>query len=120
MIFIVDDDESVRLSLVRLMRSVGFQAEGFAAAEDLLRKTPECGCDCVIIDVHMPGMTGLELQQVLVRRKDPPPIVMITAHDAPETRRKAIAAGAVAFITKPFDDSTLLQAISEATGSRSE
>jgi FixJ family two-component response regulator len=120
MIFIVDDDESVRVSLVRLMRSVGFPAEAFAAAEDLLRKTPEGGCDCVIIDVHMAGMTGLELQQALIRRNEPPPIVMITAHDAPETRRKAIEAGAVAFITKPFDDLTLLRAISEAIGGKEE
>ena len=119
MIFIVDDDESVRHSLVRLMRSVGFPAEAFAAGEDLLRKTP-AGCDCVIIDVHMAGMTGLELQRELNRRSEPPPIVMITAHDAPETRRKAIEAGAVAFITKPFDDSTLLRAISQATGCKEE
>jgi len=112
MIFIVDDDGSVRSSLVRLLRSAGLAAEAFASAEDFLRDAHPDGGSCIIIDVHMPGMNGLELQQELVRRPNVPRIVMITAYDDPETRRKVLEAGAVMFLRKPFNESALLNAVS--------
>jgi FixJ family two-component response regulator len=114
MIFIVDDDGSVRSSLVRLLRSAGFAAEAFGSAEDFLRDAHLDGASCVIIDVHMPGMNGLELQQELVRRPDVPRIVMITAYDDPETRRKVLEAGAAMFLRKPFNEAALLSAVSTA------
>ena len=114
MIFIVDDDGSVRSSLVRLLRSAGFAAEAYSAAEDFLRDArPDAG-SCVIIDVHMPGMNGLELQQELVRRPDVPRIIMITAYDDPETRRKVLEAGAATFLRKPFNEAALLNAVAPA------
>lgn len=120
MIFIVDDDDSVRSSLVRLLRSEGFAAEAFAAAEDFLRDTRVTADSCVIIDVHMPGMNGLELQQELARRAEPPRVVMITAYDDAETRRKAMEAGAAALLTKPFDNARLIEAISPTVGPHSQ
>jgi FixJ family two-component response regulator len=115
MIYIVDDDESVRTSLMRLMRSAGFAAEAFPAAEDFLRDAASAdGCHCVVIDVHLTGMSGLELQRELNRRTVVPPIVMMTAFEDPELRRRALDAGAVAFLKKPFDDSVLLDAVSKA------
>lgn len=114
MIYIVDDDESVRSSLKRLMRSAGLSARVFAAAEELLQGWVPDTPACAIVDVHMPGMNGLELQQFLAARQPPVPVIMITAHDDPTSRASAIAAGAAAFLQKPFDDSTLLQAVADA------
>ena len=116
MIFIVDDDESVRGSLVRLMRSAGYAAAAFPAAEDFLRDVPDGTPGCVIIDVHLGGMDGLALQHVLSRRAAAPPVVMITADEEPELGRKVLAAGAAAFLRKPFDDSALLGAVERAIG----
>lgn len=114
MIYIVDDDESVRNSLTRLMRSAGLPARVFTGAEDLLDASIPDTVGCAIVDVHMPGMNGLELQQFLAARQPHISVIMITAHDDPTSRASAMAAGAAAFLQKPFDDSVLLQAVSDA------
>jgi FixJ family two-component response regulator len=115
MIYIVDDDESVRNSLTRLMRSAGLPARAFATAEDLLGAPDVASAGCVIVDVHMPGMNGLELQHILARRTPPIPVIVMTAYEDPNVRGEALSAGAMAFLKKPFDDLALLRAVSEAT-----
>lgn len=113
-VFVVDDDESVREALSSLIRSVGLQVETFASAVewlDLVRELPKMPA-CLVLDVRMPGINGLELQQQLVQRGARIPIVFITGHgDIPMTVR-AMKAGAVEFLPKPFRDQDLLDAIS--------
>jgi len=115
-VFVVDDDESVRRALERLMRSVGFDVRVFASAEDFLNQ----GClnisGCLVLDVRMPQMDGLELQDRLIASGSQIPVVFITAHDDVSTRKRAMKAGAVAFIQKPFDDQVLLDAINLGLG----
>ena len=114
-ICIVDDDESVRTSLLRLMRSAGFAAEAFAAAEEFLQDEAVVGvCTCAVVDVHLTGMSGLQLQQELNDRATVPPVVMMTAFEDPDLRQRAMDGGAVAFLRKPFDDNVLLDAVSKA------
>ena len=112
-VFIVDDDVSVRESLELLIRSAGRQPETFASARDFLsRPRPTLPC-CLVLDVTLPGVTGLELQEQLAGRTDMP-IIFITGHgDVPMTV-KAMKAGAVEFLTKPFTNDVLLDAISGA------
>jgi FixJ family two-component response regulator len=113
-ISVIDDDESVRKALRRLIRSAGWDAETFASAEEFLaaagRRTPVC----LILDVRMGGMSGLELQQRLAASAQPIPIVFITAHEDEGARRAALEAGAVDFLQKPFDDRVLLDSVAKA------
>lgn len=109
-VFVVDDDVSVRESLELLIRTVGWQPEIFASAQEFLsrpRATVPC---CLVLDVTLPGLTGLELQQQLAERKDMP-IIFITGHGDVPMSVKAMKAGAVEFLTKPFNDAVLLDAI---------
>jgi FixJ family two-component response regulator len=112
-VFVVDDDVSVRESLELLIRSAGWQPEMFASAHDfLLRPRPTVPC-CLVLDVTLPGLSGLELQQRIAERTDMP-IIFITGHrDVPMTVQ-AMKAGAVEFLTKPFTDDVLLDAIASA------
>jgi FixJ family two-component response regulator len=112
-VFVVDDDVSVRESLELLLRAAGWQAETFASAlEFLSRPRPTVPC-CLVLDVTLPGLSGLELQQQLAERTDMP-IIFITGHgDVPMTVQ-AMKAGAVEFLTKPFTNDVLLGAISNA------
>ncbi|MDQ3828735.1 MAG: response regulator [Candidatus Tectomicrobia bacterium] len=114
LISIVDDDDAVRTSLQRLISSAGFRAEVFATAEDFLHARRQRGTACLIIDVRMPGMSGLELQRRLTRVHCPIPIIFITAHEDDDTRTQALHAGAVAFLSKPFSDEALLGAVESA------
>ena len=112
-VFVVDDDESMREALSSLIRSVGLQVETFASAADWLARFPHPPAvpACLVLDVRMPGMNGLDLQQQLVQRGFRVPIVFITGHgDIPMTVR-AMNAGAVEFLPKPFRDQDLLDAI---------
>jgi FixJ family two-component response regulator len=113
-ITVIDDDASVRKALKRLIRSAGMASHAFASAEDFLA-SPLPLPDCLVLDLRMPGMSGLELQQHLAAEHRPVPIVFISAHDDDQTRHAALAAGAAAFLHKPFDDHTLLEAIAQAT-----
>ena len=118
MISIVDDDRSIRAATQALLRSVGYEAETFASVElflasDALRQT-----ECLVLDVRMPGMDGLELQHRLNEAKSRVPIVFITAHDDRAHRTKAMEAGAANFFRKPFDANTFIAAIRAALGRR--
>ena len=113
-VFIIDDDAGVRAAMGRLLKSVGLRSEGFAAAQDFLQRKPYDGPGCLILDVRLPGMSGLELQQKLIEAGVRIPIIFITAHgDIPMTVR-AMKSGALEFLTKPFRDQELLDAIQQA------
>ena len=111
MIFIVDDDDSVRTSLLRLLRAAGLTAGAFGTAEEFLGNVSNADCDCVMIDVHLPGMSGLELQRKLRAGGSSLPVIMMTAFDDAGARRDALGAGAIAFLQKPFNDSALLNVL---------
>jgi len=116
-IAVIDDDESVCKALKRLLSSAGYDASTFTRGAEFLRSVETQRPDCVVLDVHMPGMTGLD---VLARLKDSYPdlpVVIITAYDDPETHQKALKAGAL-FLRKPFNDQALLDAIHDALGPR--
>jgi FixJ family two-component response regulator len=119
---IVDDDESVREAIKSLLRSVGFGADVFASAEEFLRSDRLKDTTCLILDVRMPGMNGLELQERLASLEYKIPIIFITAHVSDqEARHRALQAGAVDFLRKPFSEETLLEgvyAITEFRGGR--
>lgn len=118
-ISVVDDDESMREALRGLLRSVGFQAELFASAEEFLRSGRVPGTACLVLDVRMPGMSGVELQEQLIAMDSGVPIVFMTAHGDDFTRARALERGAVDFLHKPFTDEALLDAIARAIGAPS-
>ncbi|HWW00351.1 MAG TPA: response regulator [Candidatus Acidoferrum sp.] len=111
---VVDDDESVREALQSLLRSVGYRAEGFDSAEAFLLSGRLPEMDCLILDVKMPGMGGMALQEGLERIKPPLPTVFLTAHGDEATRRQAMHLGAVGFLRKPCSDEDLLNAVRQA------
>jgi FixJ family two-component response regulator len=111
LISVVDDDESVRESLPDLLRQLGFAAEAFASAEEFL-DSEACGCTrCLILDLAMPGMSGIELQRELRARRRWIPIVFITGHADATTRLSLLREGAVECLSKPFSDTALLAAV---------
>ena len=114
LISILDDDASVRESTQFLIRSVGFRAEVFSSAGDFLNSDQIEETGCLILDVRMPGMNGLELQQQLAKEKRPIPIIFITAHADDNEEKRARKAGAVEFLRKPVDEEKLLKAIQAA------
>ena len=114
LISIVDDDESVREALKSLIDSVGFRAEVFASGEEFLNSSHVSQTDCLIADVRMSGMSGLELQDRLKAANSPVPIVFISAHDDGEARARGLRGGAIAFLKKPFSEESLLGAISDS------
>jgi FixJ family two-component response regulator len=111
MISIIDDDDSVRESLRRLMRSVGFAVNVFASAEEFLDSDRLRNTDCLILDVRLPGMSGLELQRHLKTSHSEIPIIFITSYEDDDVRARALNAGAVDYFLKPFNDENLLDAI---------
>jgi len=113
-ITIVDDDESVRQALMSLMRALGFVSEAYPCAEDFLSSGRLHRTACLIADVRMPGMTGLELHRHLVASGNPIPTILITAHQEGEGRARALKAGVVCYLTKPFDEDDLLGCIHSA------
>jgi FixJ family two-component response regulator len=110
-VMIVDDDESIRKAVRRLMKSYGFTVETFASAEEFLGSDRLAKTSCLILDVHMPGMNGLELQKRLVASGSVVPIIFITAFTDDRARAQAMNAGAVAYLAKPFSDDELLGCI---------
>ena len=113
LISIVDDDESIRLSLDSLIRSLGFRAQGYSSAEAFLSAGQLQDTACVILDVRMPGMSGVDLQQNLAASHWHVPIIFITSH-VDDVRTRAMDTGAVAFLYKPFHEEDLLNAIHTA------
>jgi FixJ family two-component response regulator len=116
-IAIVDDDDSLRNSLNNLIRSVGFRAQGFPSAEGFLNAPELHKTACLILDVRMPGMSGLDLQSRLVAANSKIPIIFITSHGDGDARARALEAGAVDFLYKPFREEALLKAIDLALNS---
>jgi FixJ family two-component response regulator len=114
---VVDDDESGRAALSSLIRSAGYMCAVFPSAEAFLAAGGFAGPHCMILDVHMPGLSGLELQARLRQMKSPIPVIFITAHWNDETRQTALRGGAVAFFHKPFQGEALLDAIRSALDS---
>jgi FixJ family two-component response regulator len=113
-VFVVDDDVSVREALGNLFRSVGLKVETFDTAEQFLSSKKSCSSGCLVLDVRMPGLSGLDLQTQLAESHRDIPIVFITAHaDIPMSVR-AVKKGAVEFLTKPFRDQDLLDAVRQA------
>ena len=116
-IAIVDDDESVCRALRRLVRSLGMEASTFTSGQefiDLLEAMPSFDPDCVVLDVQMPGLNGLEVQERLVNSGSRLPVIFITAHDDAQVRMQAMEAGAVECLSKPFDDDVLLEKVRAA------
>ena len=111
LIAIVDDDEWVRKSVARLIKSAGFRTQTFASAEDFVESGKRDEIACVILDLRLPGMSGLELQARLAAEHNLVPIVFVSAHDEQKTRAQALHAGAIAFLGKPVNDKALLDAI---------
>jgi FixJ family two-component response regulator len=116
-IAIVDDDESVCHAIKRLLRSLGMKADTFASGKefiDFIETMPSRRFDCVILDVQMPGLNGLDVQERLKRLGNRFPIIFLTAHDEVSARERALAAGAVAFLRKPFAAELLIKTLRAA------
>jgi len=113
-VFVVDDDSSVLKSLVRLLRSLEFDVETFASAELFLARKHYDGIGCIVLDVRMPGLSGMDLQDQLSQADYSMPIIFITGHGNIPMSVQAMKKGAVDFLTKPFDDEELLQAVKKA------
>ncbi len=117
LIAVVDDDESICRALKRLVRSCGMDAATFASGQefiDVLITEPAFAADCVVLDLRMPGLNGLEVQERLARLHRQVPVVFITAHEEIGTRQRAMRAGAVGFLRKPFNDEVFLAALRAA------
>lgn len=111
-IAIVDDEEPVRKALKRLLSASGLEAESYASGKDFLEASALRRPDCLVLDLHMPGMSGLQVLHELRAAHAALPTVVITAYDEPQTREQCLAAGAAAYLRKPLDERLLLNAIS--------
>ncbi len=111
---LVDDDVEVRVALTRLVSSAGFEVEAFASGTDFLRSLADRVPDCLVLDLHMPDMSGFEVQDVLVTSHPEVPVVVITGYDTPEARARVLAHGSKAYLCKPVDGDALLDAIESA------
>ena len=114
LIAVVDDDQSIREALENLISSVGFEVKLFASAEEYLDSDTPSQTDCAILDVRLPGISGLELQQRLVAEEQSIPVIVITAQGDDKTHDEAVAAGAIAFLKKPVTEAALLSAVESA------
>jgi len=118
LVAIVDDETSICRALLRLLRVSHYRAEGFSSPIAFLESLSERVPDCVVLDLQMPMMTGVELQQHLLQLDDPPPVIIITAHDEPKTRERCLALGAVRYLRKPIEGEVLIDAIQEAVAAK--
>jgi FixJ family two-component response regulator len=119
-VFVIDDDDRMRVAMQRLLKSVGLRAEAFASPQEFLRRKLPDGPSCLVLDVRLPGMSGLDVQRKLTEVGLQIPVIFVTGHgDIPMTV-KAMKSGAVEFLTKPFRDQDLLDAIQQALQRESE
>jgi RNA polymerase sigma factor (sigma-70 family) len=119
-IYVVDDDPSVRDSTELMLKSVGFNVKTFGSAQDFLKADLREDLGCLVLDVRMPGMSGLELQEKLVSTKTPLPVIFITGHGTVPMSVRAMKAGAFDFLQKPFEEQDLLDAINRAVARQRE
>jgi FixJ family two-component response regulator len=115
-VYLIDDDESVRRALQRLLRSAGFEVKAFSSGEAFLQSENLDVRACIVLDIRMPGLTGFDLQEKLASRGIRIPVITVSAFDDAETRERARKLGAVAFFRKPVDGQALIDAIHWATG----
>jgi FixJ family two-component response regulator len=113
-IALVDDEQAVRSALRRLLQAVGLTVRTFVDCRSFLADLDEQRPDCLILDLHMAGMSGMELLEAMRARERMPPTIVITAHDEPETRERCLRAGALAYLRKPLDSQVLLDSIDQA------
>jgi FixJ family two-component response regulator len=113
-IAVVDDEELVCKAVVRLLRAAGYKARGFSSGHEFLASLVTYRPRCVVLDLQMPGLSGLEVQRALNAGGARPPVVIITAHDAPGAREDCMREGAVAYLCKPLPDGSLLNAVAAA------
>ena len=118
MIAIVDDERSVRVAIERLIRSAGLDVETFGSGGEFLESVKTRRPDCVVLDLHMPHVNGLEVQSQLTKWQPGMPVVVMTGHDTPEARARALDGGAAAYLLKPVDECVLLDAITAAISGR--
>ena len=116
LVSIVDDDESVRQGLSRLLSSVGFAVNTFSSAEDYLSSSQAGRADCLLLDVRMPGKSGIELQRQLLANHSEIPVIFITAHEQEIPRVQALEGNAATVLIKPFSEEALLNAINKVLG----
>jgi FixJ family two-component response regulator len=114
LVFLIDDDASVRKGVLRLLRSAGYKSEAFESASNFLTREQHAGPACVIVDVQMPGLNGIDLQSVLIQRRREEQLVFITGHGNIPMCAQAMKAGAVDFLPKPFRATELLQCVERA------
>ena len=114
LVAVVDDEPDVRRALQRLLRSAGFDVETYASGAAFLESIADHKPDCLVLDLHMPALSGFDVQTELAARRAGVPVVVITGHDTPAARSRTLGAGARAYLCKPVDDEALLGAIAEA------
>ena len=117
LVVVIDDDEAYRAALQRLLKSAGLLVKSFASAEDFLNSGEQWDTGCLIADIRMPGMSGLDLQMKLNTEKCPIPTIFITAHGDEQMRFQAMRNGAVRFFAKPFDGANLIESVRAALDS---
>ena len=114
LVFLIDDDASVRKGVSRLLRSAGYKSESFESASDFLQREQHPGPACLIVDVRMPGINGMDLQETLIQRRREEQLIFITGHGDISMCAQAMKAGAADFLPKPFQDEELLQCVERA------
>jgi two-component system response regulator FixJ len=114
LVFLIDDDASVRKGVSRLLRSAGYKSEAFESASDFLKREQHAGPACLIVDVRMPGINGMDLQEALIQHCRQEQLVFVTGHGDISMCAQAMKAGAVDFLSKPFRDDELLQCVEQA------
>jgi FixJ family two-component response regulator len=113
LISIIDDDLSLQKALVRLVRSLGYAARGFGSAEEFLESGAMKSCSCIVTDIQMPGMNGIDLKRLMDERNCLVPVIMITARTEPELEQGALASGALCFLRKPIDPNALVDCLAK-------
>ena len=114
LISVIDDDDSMRRAVVALVRSAGYDARGYESAEEFLEAVDTLIFGCIITDIQMPGLSGIELKHHLTARQNQTPVIMITAREDPSLEQQALASGAVCFLRKPFQAEEFIACLEEA------
>jgi FixJ family two-component response regulator len=114
LIAVIDDDQSFRVALAESLLSLGYETREFASVEEFMAGDGEALCDCVITDVHMPGISGLDLKHLLAAQGSNVPVIMVTAHAEPDLEVRAVSSGAVCLLRKPFKTDALIECLERA------